>query len=225
MMGNKMTLRAMAYALAVVEQNAAMGQIVAFPTAGGAGVVPGVLFSGAECFRASKRRLLSGMFAAAAVGIVIAEGATFSAAAAGCQAEIGAAAAMASAGLTEMRGGTPKQCFDSASIALKSYLGLVCDPLAGLVEAPCVKRNALATQAAIGASDLVMAGIHSLIPFDEIVATMKKIGKMMSPKLRETALGGLAVTPTGILAKKRLEERMNGNSCGACSQRCREKPV
>jgi L-serine dehydratase len=103
-----------------------------------------------------------------------------------------------------MRGGSPEQCFDAAAIALKSYLGLVCDPLGGLVEVPCIKRNAIGTQAAIGASDLAIAGVKSFIPFDEVVEAMASIAKLMSPKLRETALGGLAVTETGNMVKKKL---------------------
>lgn len=204
MMGNKVTLRAMAYATAVGEQNANMRRIVAFPTAGGSGVVPGVLFSCSEHFKAGKRKLLSGLFCSSAVGLIIAEGATLSAAKGGCQAEVGAAVAMAAAGLTEMRGGTPQQCFDAAAIGLKSYLGLVCDPLGGLVEVPCIKRNAIGCMAAIGASDMVIAGIKSFIPFDEVVEAMNNIAKIMSPKLRETALGGLAVTKTGNMIKKKL---------------------
>lgn len=204
MMGNKVTLRAMAYATAVGEQNACMSRIVAFPTAGGAGVVPGVLFSCAEHFKAGKRKLLRGMFTSSAVGLIIANGATLSAAKGGCQAEVGAAVAMAAAGLTEMRGGTPRQCLDAAAIGLKSYLGLVCDPLGGLVEVPCIKRNAIGCMAAIGASDMVMAGVESFIPFDEVVEAMRNISKTMSPKLRETALGGLAVTKTGNMIKRKL---------------------
>lgn len=204
MMGNKVTMRAMAYATAVGEQNACMRKIVAFPTAGGAGVVPGVLFSAAEHFHAGKRRLLRGMFTASAVGLIIAEGATLSAAAGGCQAEVGAAVAMASAGLTEMRGGTPEQCLNASAMSLKSYLGLVCDPLGGLVEVPCIKRNALGCMVAIGASDMSMVGIKSFIPFDEVVEAMNGIARIMSPKLRETALGGLAVTETGNKIKKKL---------------------
>lgn len=203
-MGNKVTVRAMAYALAVAEQNAMMGKIVAFPTAGGAGVIPGVLFSCAEHFHAGKRRLLRGMFCAAAIGLIIAEKASLSAAKAGCQAEIGAAVAMAAAGLTEMRGGTAEQCFDAAAIGLKSYLGLVCDPLGGLVEVPCIKRNAIGASAAIGASDMTMAGIKSKIPFDEVVSAMNNIARHMSPKFRETALGSLAITKTGNMVKRKL---------------------
>ncbi len=204
MMGNKVTVRAMAYALAVCEQNAQMGRIVAFPTAGGSGVIPGVLFSCSEHFKAGKRKLLRGMFTAAAIGLIIAQRATLSAAKGGCQAEVGAAVAMASAGLTEMRGGNPKQCLDAAAISLKSYLGLACDPLGGLVEVPCVKRNAIGTMAAIGASDLAMAGIKSFVPFDEVVLAMNDISKKMSSSIRETALGGLAITKTGNKIKKKL---------------------
>ncbi len=204
MMGNKVTVRAMAYATAVGEQNACMRRIVAFPTAGGAGVVPAVMFSCSEHFHAGKRKLLKGLFCASAVGLIIAENATLSAAKGGCQAEVGAAVAMAAAGLTEMRGGKPEQCFDAAAIGLKSYLGLACDPLGGLVEVPCIKRNAIGCMAAIGASDMVMAGITSFVPFDEVVEAMANIAKTMSPKLRETALGGLAVTKTGNKIKRKL---------------------
>ena len=204
MMGNKVTIRAMSYAFAVGEQNASMGRIVAFPTAGGAGVVPGTLFSCAEHFKAGKRKLLRGLFAASAVGLIIAEGATLSAAKGGCQAEVGAGVAMAAAGLTEMRGGSPEQCFHAAAMGLKSYLGLACDPLGGLVEVPCIKRNAIGCMAAIGASDMAIAEVESFIPFDEVVEAMKNIAKIMSPKLRETALGGLAVTKTGNMIKRKL---------------------
>ncbi|MBL4695069.1 L-serine ammonia-lyase, iron-sulfur-dependent, subunit alpha [Candidatus Gracilibacteria bacterium] len=204
MMGNKVTLRAMAYATAVGEQNACMNRIVAFPTAGGAGVVPGVLFSASESFKAGKRKLLRGMFCASTIGLIIAENATLSAAKGGCQAEVGAAAGMAAAGLTEMRGGTPEQCFHAAAIALKSYIGLACDPLGGLVEVPCIKRNAIGCMNAIGASDMVMAGVKSFIPLDEVIEAMRDAAELMSPKLRETALGGLAMTKTGIMIKKKL---------------------
>ncbi|MBD3360751.1 L-serine ammonia-lyase, iron-sulfur-dependent, subunit alpha, partial [Candidatus Peregrinibacteria bacterium] len=194
MMGNKVTIRAMAYAMAVGEENVRMGRIVAYPTAGGAGVVPGVLFSCSEHFKAGKRKLLRGMFTASAIGLLIAENATIAAAKGGCQAEVGAAASMAAAGLTEMRNGTPEQCFDAAAITLKSYLGLACDTIGGMVEVPCIKRNAIGCMAAIGASDMVIGGINSFVPFDEVVQSMKNIAKIMSPKIRETAMGGLAVS-------------------------------
>ncbi len=204
MMGNRTTVRAMAYAMAVGERNACMGRIVAFPTAGGAGIVPGVLFSGMEQLKGRKRKLLRGMFTASAIGLIIAEGSTLSAAKGGCQAEVGAGAAMAAAGLTEMRDGTPEQCFHAAAISLKSYLGLVCDPLGGLVEVPCIKRNAIGCMVAIGASDMAMSGIQSFVPFDEVVDAMKRVGESMSPKLKETALGGLATTKTGKTIKTKV---------------------
>lgn len=208
MMGSKVTVRAMAYATAVNEQNSCMGRIVAFPTAGGSGVIPGTLFSSAEHFKAGKRRLLNGLFTASAVGLIIAEGATLSAAKGGCQAEVGAGVAMAAAGLTEMRGGTPEQCFDAAAMGLKSYLGLACDPLGGLVEVPCIKRNAIGCMAAIGASDMAIAGVKSFVPFDEVVLAMRNIAALMSHKIRETALGGLAVTKTGNRIKEKLGMRI-----------------
>ncbi|MBI2463838.1 L-serine ammonia-lyase, iron-sulfur-dependent, subunit alpha [Candidatus Peregrinibacteria bacterium] len=224
MMASKVTLRAMAYALAANEQNACMSRIVAFPTAGGSGVLPGVLFSASEHMHSAKRKLLNGLFCAAAVGLIIAEGATLSAAEGGCQAEVGAAVAMAAAGLTEMRGGMPEQCFDAAAIALKSYLGLVCDPLGGLVEVPCTKRNGIGAAAAIAASDMAIAGIKSYIPFDEVVWAMKNIGQSMSSKLKETALGGLAMTPTGQKIKQKLiDGYKKSNGCESCGHHVSHK--
>ncbi len=196
--------RAMAYAVATGETNAAMGRISAFPTAGGAGVIPGVLLSASEKWNLSEQKLLRGLFTAGAVGKIIAENATLSAAAGGCQAEVGAATAMAAAGLTEMRGGTPEQCLNAAAIALKSYLGLICDPLGGLVAVPCIKRNMLGASAACAASDASIAGVKSFVPFDEVVFAMKNVAKTMSYKLRETALGGLAVTKTGLRIRKKM---------------------
>lgn len=197
-------LKAMAYAVATGETNSAMGRIVAFPTAGGAGVVPGVVLAAAEEWKLSEEKLLRGLLVASAVGKIIAEGATLSAAAAGCQAEVGAAVAMGAAAVTEMRGGTPEQAFNAAALALKSYLGLVCDPLGGLVAVPCIKRNMLGASAAFTASDAAIAGVESFIPFDEVVQAMNNVAKIMSPKLRETALGGLAVTKTGLRIRKKL---------------------
>lgn len=197
-------LRAMAYAVATGETNAAMGKIVAFPTAGGSGVVPGVMLAAAEEWKLTDKKLLEGLLTASAVGKIIAEGATLSAAAGGCQAEVGAAIAMATAGITEIRGGSPEQALNASAIALKSYLGVACDPLGGLVAVPCIKRNMLGASTALAASDAALAGIKSFIPFDEVVAAMKNISKIMSPKLRETALGGLAVTKTGLKIRKKM---------------------
>lgn len=197
-------LRAMAYAVATGETNSAMGRIVAFPTAGGAGVVPGVMLAYAEEFKTTNKKLLEGLLTASAIGKIIADGATLSAAAGGCQAEVGAAIAMAAAGVTEMRGGTPEQAANAAAMGLKSFLGVVCDPLGGLVAVPCIKRNMLGASTALASSDASLLGVESFIPFDEVVAAMKNIAAIMSPKLRETALGGLAVTKTGLRIRKKM---------------------
>lgn len=205
MLHSKVAVRAMAYAVATNEQNARMGTIVAFPTAGGSGVVPGVLFSNYEHMKSSKRKMLNALFTASAVGIAILKhGGTFSAAKAGCQAEVGVGCAMAAAGVTEMRGGTPEQCVNAAALALKNTLGLACDPLGGLVEVPCVKRNAIGTAIAIAASDMSMLGVESFIPMDEVVEAMMNISSTMNESIRETALGGLAVTPTGMKIREKM---------------------
>ena len=198
-------LKAVASSMAVVEVNASMGRIVAAPTAGASGILPGALI---EC---GKERgwdddtLVMGLFTASAVGMLIARNASISGAAGGCQAETGAAAAMAAAALVECSGGSPLNALHAASIALKNVLGLVCDPVAGLVECPCIKRNALGAANAMLAADLALAGIESLIPFDEVVSAMKRVGSSMVTDLRETARGGLATTPTGKALKKRLK--------------------
>jgi L-serine dehydratase len=203
-LASPLVLRAMAYATATGETNSAMGRIAAFPTAGGAGVIPGVMIAGGEFLKCKTRKVLRGLFAASAVGMVVANKATLSAAAAGCQAEVGAAVAMAAAGITEMRGGTPAQALNASALALKSYLGLACDPLGGLVAVPCIKRNMLGASAACAASDASMAGVQSYIPFDEVVEAMNNIAATMSPAIRETALGGLAITPTGMKIRRKL---------------------
>lgn len=204
MLMSPLVLKAMAYATATGETNSAMGRIAAFPTAGGSGVVPGVILAAAEEWKPDEEQLLRALFTASGVGIIIAEGATLSAAAAGCQAEVGAAVSMAAAAITELRGGTPEEALNASALAMKSYLGLVCDPLGGLVAVPCIKRNMLGASAACAASDASIAGVQSFIPFDEVVWSMRNISNIMSPKLRETALGGLAVTPTGLKIRKKL---------------------
>lgn len=201
---SKLSLRAMAYATATGETNAVMGRIAAFPTAGGAGVVPGVVFGFAHEYNLKSDLVNRGLFTASAVGLIIAENATLSAAAAGCQAEVGAAMAMGAAAVTEMRGGMPEQCLNASAIVLKSYLGVACDPLGGLVAVPCIKRNAIGCPSAFAASELSMAGVDSYIPFDEVVDAMWRVGQLMSPAIKETALGGLAITPTGLKVRKRL---------------------
>lgn len=228
MLSSKVTVRAMAYALATTEQNARMGRIVAFPTAGGSGVVPGVLFSTAQHMKSSKRKMLNALFTASAIGVAILEhGGTFSAAKAGCQAEIGVGTGMAAAGVTEMRGGTPRQCVNAAALALKNMLGLACDPLGGLVEVPCVKRNAIGASIALAASDLSMLGVESFVPMDEVVEAMMNIGQRMNESIRETALGGLAITPTGMRVREKMDlppvpkEYVSGR-CGKKCEGCSE---
>ena len=222
LMHSKVAVRAMAYAVAVNEQNARMGKIVAFPTAGGAGVVPGVLFSAFEHIKSSKRKMLNALFAASAIGIAILKhGGTFSAAEAGCQAEVGVGTAMAAAGLTEMRGGKPEACINASALALKNMLGLACDPLGGLVEVPCVKRNAIASTSAISASDMTMLGVESLIPMDEVVEAMMDIAASMHEGIRETALGGLAITDTGLKIREKMglkpvPKKYLKNKCQGC---------
>lgn len=230
MLQSKVAIRAMAYAIATNEQNARMGRIVAFPTAGGSGVVPGVLFSTYEHMKSSKRKMLNALFTASAIGIAILEhGGTVSAAKAGCQAEVGVGTAMAAAAVTEMRGGTPEQCVNAAALALKNMLGLACDPLGGLVEVPCVKRNALGATHAMSASDMSMLGVESFIPMDQVVEAMMNISASMSESIRETALGGLAITETGLKIRKKMglpdvpkkyldwkNKPPRGNRCGSC---------
>lgn len=187
----------LAAALATAEVNAAMGRIVAAPTGGASGVLPAVLVRSAETAGLDDEALVDGLFAAAAVGGVIAARATLSGAAGGCQAEIGSAAAMAAAAVTELYGGTPDQAGHAASIALQGLMGLVCDPIGGLVEVPCVARNATGAAVALAAVELALAGVVFPVPFDEVVDAAGQVGRSLPPSLRETALGGLAVTPTG----------------------------
>lgn len=188
---------AIARALAVVEVNASMGKIVAAPTAGSCGVLPAVLFTVEEALDASEEELVTALFTSAGIGMIIADRANVSGAEGGCQAEIGSAAGMAAAAAVELAGGSPKDTAHAAAIAMKSFLGLVCDPVAGLVEVPCVKRNATAATVALAAAEMVLAGINSAIPLDEVIDAMNEIGKQMPCSLRETAQGGLAITPTG----------------------------
>lgn len=196
--------KAVAYALATGGYNAAMGVIAAAPTAGAAGIVPGVLIAAQEELGFAERDALEALLTAGGVGAVIANRATISGAAGGCQAECGTAAAMAAAALTDVMGGTPRQCANAAALALKNTLGLACDPVAGLVEVPCVKRNGIYAVLAIAAADMALAGIESFIPLDEVIDAMYQIGCAMPSCIRETGEGGLAVTPTGQAAKRRL---------------------
>lgn len=195
---------AMAFSLATSENNARMGVIVATPTAGAAGILPGVLLSLQKNAGASNEDLVMGLFTASTLGYVIANRSFISGAAGGCQAEVGSAAAMAAGTIVELKGGTPEQAVNATAIAMKSLLGLVCDPVAGLVEVPCIKRNVIGTSIAFSAADLALAGIESRIPCDEVIKAMYEVGKDMPRSLRETALGGLAVTETGLKVKERL---------------------
>lgn len=185
-----------------------MGRIVAAPTAGSCGILPAALLTIAEERNIPDKDVVMALFTASAVGLVIANKASIAGAEGGCQAECGAASAMAAAAIVEMCGGTPEMCEHACAIALKNILGLVCDPVAGLVEIPCIKRNAGGVANALVAAELALAGIGSAIPADEVILTMKKIGDIMSPALKETAEGGLACTPTGKL----LCEKVFGHS-------------
>ncbi|GAB6189690.1 L-serine ammonia-lyase, iron-sulfur-dependent, subunit alpha [Marinitoga arctica] len=190
-------------AISTAENNAAMGRIVACPTAGACGVVPAVLYALKKVYNADFEELVSAFIIGGAIGNIIAKKATISGAAGGCQAEIGTAAAMASAALTYYFSKDAEKCGNAASLALKSLMGLVCDPVGGFVEVPCVKRNASAANIAISTSEMALAGIESVIPFDEVVDAMYRVGKMIHEDLRETGNGGIAATPT---ARKLVEE-------------------
>ena len=188
--------RAMTYAMGVLEVNASMGLIVAAPTAGSAGVVPGVLLAMQECYRISDERLVDALFNAGAVGYLAMRNATVAGAVGGCQAEVGVAAAMAASAAVELMGGTPEQCLDAASTVLMNMLGLVCDPVGGLVEYPCQNRNAAGVANALIAAELALSGVKQLIPFDEMLETMYAVGRRLPIELRETALGGCATAPS-----------------------------
>ena len=201
----------LARALAVQEVNAAMGVIVAAPTAGGAGVLPAVLTGLAAARNIDDDALVSALAVAGLIGAVIAERASLSGAEGGCQAETGAAAAMAAGAATEMLGGTPSQVGHATALAMQGTLGLVCDPLGGLVELPCVFRNATGAAIALTGIELAMAGVEFKIPVDEVIDVMGEIGRTMDVRYRETAGGGLAATPTGRrLAKERLVQIKRG---------------
>lgn len=201
-------LDAVSKAIATNEVNAAMGTICATPTAGSAGVVPGTLFAIKQKLNPSREKMVRYLFTSGAFGLIIANNASISGAAGGCQAEVGSATGMAAAAIVELMGGTPKQSAHAMSIALKNMLGLVCDPVAGLVEVPCVKRNAMGAAKAVVAADMALAGIESQIPCDEVIDAMYKIGQSMSIDLKETAGGGLAATPTA----RALEAKIFGLS-------------
>lgn len=199
-------LKSVAAAMGVMEVNGTMGLIVAAPTAGSCGILPGALIEKGRMIGKSDTALIDALFTAGAIGFIITKNATVSGAEGGCQAETGTASAMAAAGLVELMGGSPEQALTAAAITIKNIMGLVCDPIAGLVECPCTKRNAIGVANALMSADIALAGITSNIPFDEVVEAMYRVGKQMSSDLRETAQGGLAITPTGRkLAQLALE--------------------
>ena len=191
-------------AISMAESNACMRRIVAAPTAGSCGVVPAVLLPLCEREHYTQHELLEALYVASGIGAVIAYRASISGAAGGCQAYIGTASAMAAGALVSLRGGTNEQIGHAVAMALKNLMGLVCDPVAGLVEVPCVKRNVIGAVNAISAADMALAGIESRIPVDEVIDAMGEVGRRMPVEFRETALGGLAATPTGKAVKERM---------------------
>lgn len=203
--------RAISYALAVGEANASMGRIVAAPTAGASGILPAVLFTLRDLKGLSLSDLANGLVVAGAIGMVIASRASISGAAGGCQAECGSGAAMAAGAAVVLCGGTSAQAGHAVAITLKNMLGLVCDPVAGLVEVPCVKRNAGATGQALIAAEMALAGVESVIPVDEVIDAMQAVGESMHCSLKETAQGGLAATPTGLALMEKIFAEANGS--------------
>ena len=201
-------IKSITKAIAVSETNACMGRIVAAPTAGSCGILPACMLTVMEDDGVDEDTAVKALFTASAIGMVIARNASIAGAEGGCQAECGAASAMAAAAVTEMCGGTPQMVEHACAIALKNVLGLVCDPVAGLVEIPCIKRNVMGTANAFAAAEMALAGIDSKIPADEVIWSMKKIGDSMHSDLKETARGGLAATPTG----KRLTQQVFGKT-------------
>ncbi|WP_282920539.1 L-serine ammonia-lyase, iron-sulfur-dependent, subunit alpha [Ignavigranum ruoffiae] len=205
---NPISLQVVANAMAVNEVNASMGRIVATPTAGSAGILPAVLVHALDSGEFSRDEIIKVMFTASALGLVIANRASISGAQGGCQAEIGSATSMAAGALVELHGGNPSQAANAVGLALKNSLGLVCDPVAGLVEVPCITRNGLHALTAMAAADMALAGVVSIIPPDEVIDAMDAIGNELPASLRETGIGGLAGTPTG----KEIKERIFGSA-------------
>lgn len=206
-------------AIAVSEINAAMGKIVAAPTAGSCGILPGALGALIKVRKIPREEVVLSMFTAGAIGMVVANKASIAGASGGCQAECGTASAMAAACIVELLGGTPEMAAHAVAIALKCILGLVCDPVAGLVEIPCIKRNASGVTLAFTAAELALAGIKSAIPVDETIEALKRVGDGLPAALRETAQGGLAVTSTGQVLEQQVfgtRAPLTGSSCSTC---------
>lgn len=192
--------KAITYAMATLETNASMGLIVASPTAGSAGIVPGLMLAMQEHYHFSDEKIIQALFNASAIGYLAMRNATVAGAVGGCQAEVGVASAMAASAAVELMGGSPKECTFAASTVLMNMLGLVCDPVGGLVEYPCQNRNAAGVANAIIAAEMALAGIPQLIPLDEMIQTMFTVGKKLPAELRETAMGGCATTPSACEA-------------------------
>lgn len=193
--------RSIAYAFAVLETNAAFGRIIATPTAGSAGICPACLLIWQEERHATDEVTMRGLFTAAGIGKIIGHGACFSGAQGGCQAEVGSASAMAAAAICELDGGTPEEVVNAAALALQNTLGLICDPIGGYVEAPCMMRNGLFGLHSFGASAISLSGVKSIVPFDEVVSALREVGNKMPRMYKETSEGGLANTPTGLQFK------------------------
>lgn len=196
--------KAISSAMGVLEVNAAMGKIVAAPTAGSCGIIPGTLIPIQDEFGLSDEETVNALITSSAIGMIITRNATVAGAEGGCQAETGSAAGMAAAAVVELMGGSPEASLHAASMCIKNILGLVCDPIAGLVEAPCQTRNAMGAANALICAEMALSGVTSIIPFDEVVETMYRVGKAIPFELRETALGGLADTPTGRKIQKQV---------------------
>lgn len=199
-----MIMSAVQSAIATNEVNAAMGVVCATPTAGSSGTLPGVLFTLEKRLELDEEQLVRFLFTAGGFGMVIANNACIAGATGGCQAEVGSASGMGAAAAVEVAGGTPKQSANAMAIAISNLLGLVCDPIAGLVEVPCINRNAIGASNALISADMALAGCESMIPADEVISAMDKVGKNMPESLRETGIGGLAGTPTGQEIRMRI---------------------
>jgi len=214
-----LTVKAELYAMAVMGENSRMGVIVAAPTAGAGGVVPGMLLALEEERKVDPEKTVRGLVVAGGIGTIIALSANISGAAGGCQNEVGVASSMGAAAVAYMMGGQTHQSIHAAALALKNTLGLVCDPVGGLVEVPCVKRNALFAVHGLTAAQLALAGVDSVIPMDEIVEAMVRIGRALPRGLKETAEGGLATTATGCAIGQRLKDEANQRRAARAAER------
>jgi L-serine dehydratase len=214
-----LTVKTMIYSLAVMDENSRMGVIVAAPTAGAGGVVPGMLLALEEERKVAPEKTIRGLVVAGGVGSLVSLKANISGAAGGCQNEVGVATAMGAAAIAYMMGGTTRQCVQAGALALKNVLGLVCDPVGGLVEVPCVKRNSFYAVHGLTAAQLALAGVESIIPMDEIIDAMVRIGRALPRGLKETAEGGLAMTPTGCAIAERIKGEANDKRQAAKDER------